>query len=398
MKRAALVAVACIAAGLCWLAIRWPTNRSLPSIVWVREFKEAGAVMAAPTVDGTRLYVTAVCDRGLTPGGAVHALDRRTGKTVWTFDDDGAMARSACPPRVVGERVYFGDGLHEAREAKYYCLEAGTGRKLWDFSAGGHVEGGALVSKDRIAFGAGDAGAYALDTDGRVLWHFAEPVHIDTSPAAIGDAVVVSSGVSRRSSLPGLFTFASATGAKLWEVRTDLPAWGGPVVTEGIVVCGLGHFRKAAGRPDNGAVLALDARDGRELWRLPMSAAVVSMPAADDRLVYAADVNGTVTAIELRTGHAVWTHSLNASVIAGLSLAGETLLVAERTGRVVGLRAADGHLDWEFDVAKRTQQPAVLTATPVAADDGTGRLILYLGCEIASGDRKAAVVYAVRLP
>lgn len=354
--------------------------------------------MAAPAVGGTRLYVAVVCDRGLKPGGAVHALDRATGETAWKFDNDGSMARTACPPRVAGGRVYVGEGLHEAREANLYCLDAGTGRKLWEFAAGGHVEGGTLIGNGQTAFGAGDAGAYALDADGRELWHFADPVHIDTAPAATNHAIVVSSGVSRRSSLPGIFALAPATGAKVWEARTDLPAWGGPIVVQGVVVCGLGHLRHAAGRPLNGAVLALDSRDGRVLWRTPTPAAVVSLPAADARRAYVADVNGTVTAIDMRTGRGAWSHSLNAPVIAGLTLAQGTLLAADKAGRVVGLRPADGQLLWEFDVAKRVQRPVVVTATPVTADSGGGRLILYLGCEVASGNGKTAVVYAVRVP
>jgi outer membrane protein assembly factor BamB len=399
MKRIAYTVAVCFAAaGIGWWATR-PTVLPTPEVLWVREFRKRGAVMAAPALDETRLYVAVVCDRGLDPGGAVHALDRATGKTVWTFDDDGAMARSACPPRVAGGRVYVGEGLHEAREAKFYCLDAGTRRKLWEFAAAGHIEGGALVENGRVVFGAGDAGAYALNVDGRMLWHFADPVHIDTAPATTGDAVVIGSGVSRRgSALPGLFALAPATGEKVWQVRTDLPAWGGPVVAGGVMVCGLGHYKHAPDQSNGGAVIALGTGSGRELWRTPTPAAVVAPPAIDGQRVYAADLRGNVAALDLATGRIVWHHARNETVIAGLTLTGETLLVADKAGRVVGLDTTTGDLLWEFDVARRAQLPAVVTAMPVAADDGTGRFIMYLGCEIVMEEGKAAVVYAVRLP
>lgn len=398
MKRmACALTVGLVAAAVWWYAPRAAPRHDL-QVLWVREFPERGAVLAAPAVDDSRLYVAIVRDRGLAAGGAVVALDRATGKTAWSFDDEGAMARTACPPRLTGGRVYVGEGLHEARRATFYCLDANAGHKLWEFAADGHIEGGAHVIDGRIVFGAGDAGAYALDTDGRLAWRFRDPVHIDTPPVAHGGIIVVSSGVSRRSALPGIFALDAASGEKRWQVRTDKSAWGGPVVADGVVACGLGHHKPGIEAGAGGAVLALDLADGRELWRTATPAAVVAMPATDGRHVFAADMLGDVTALDLRSGRVVWSRSLNAPVVAGLVVVGGTVVAADKSGRVVGLSATDGKELWEFDAAKRAQLPTVVTATPVTASDGAGRRIMYLGCEVDTGEGKAAVVYAVCLP
>lgn len=398
MKRTAIATViVLVATAGWWLTPRLGVQINL-DVVWIREFREPGAVLAAPAVDDARLFVSVVSDRGLLRRGAVHALDRTTGSIIWTFDDEGTMARSTCTPRLAGRRVYVGEGLHESQRAKLYSLDSESGRKIWEFAADGHIEGGALVGNGYVVFGAGDAGAYSLHMDGRLRWRFADPVHIDTAPVTNCDNVIVSSGVSRRSALPGIFALSAVTGEKLWQVRTELPAWGGPVVADGVVVCGLGHNKLDSDRSPGGAVLALDIASGRERWHTPMRAAVVAIPVVHAGYVFAADMKGDVTAFDLRTGRIKWVHSLTEPIVAGLALFGDTLIVADKAGRVVGLGNSDGRFRWEFDIAKRAQLPVQVTATPVVASDGVGRTVLYLGCEVDPNEGKSAVIFAVRLP
>ena len=58
----------------------------------------------------------------------VHALDRSTGKSVWTFL---TRARVESSPLVAGSRVFVG-----SNDGHFYSLDMGSGKKLWDFTAG----------------------------------------------------------------------------------------------------------------------------------------------------------------------------------------------------------------------------------------------------------------------
>src|SRR5262249_33728848 len=60
-------------------------------VVWTFEQVPPGAVLAAPVVDGERVYAAAIQDAGLDRYGAIYALDRQTGKVLWKFDGGGEM-------------------------------------------------------------------------------------------------------------------------------------------------------------------------------------------------------------------------------------------------------------------------------------------------------------------
>src|SRR5262245_60934685 len=71
-----------------------------PTVLWVFEAPRAGAIICTPCVDGDVVYSGVIRDAGFSPQGAVYALNRSSGKPIWTFDDDGNMAHMYSSPRV----------------------------------------------------------------------------------------------------------------------------------------------------------------------------------------------------------------------------------------------------------------------------------------------------------
>src|SRR5262249_49568075 len=99
-----------------FLLSRLPVSRSVPvesvAVAWAFEAQKRGAIISSPLVAGDRVYVAALHDTAFVNAGAVYCLDRRTGKRLWSFDDDGKMQHMYSSPCLAGDRLYLGEGMH----------------------------------------------------------------------------------------------------------------------------------------------------------------------------------------------------------------------------------------------------------------------------------------------
>ena len=79
------------------------------------------------------------------------------------------IGRRVSPPVVVGERIYAA----LVDEHRVVCLDAGSGRRLWDHATGGRIDSPPTYWKGRIIFGSADASVACLRaTDGALAWRF----------------------------------------------------------------------------------------------------------------------------------------------------------------------------------------------------------------------------------
>ncbi len=201
-RRLLLVFVGLALLGLA-VGIRLATDRARPSaggptVVWMFEQPQRGAILSAPVVTADCIYVAALRDNALSPSGVVYGLDRRDGTVRWTFDDAGSMLHTISTPCLADGRLYVGEGMHGNNVCKMYCLDAATGRKLWQFVTGGHIESSPSVADGAVYFGSGDDGIYCLDAaSGVKRWQFHGRWHVDVRPAVVGGRVYAGSGVSR---------------------------------------------------------------------------------------------------------------------------------------------------------------------------------------------------------
>ena len=171
----------------------------------------------------------------------------------WTFQPRHApQAAWGDPnPRPVGgwyglnerRRVHFDDAFHVAvvdgtayfgssADGKVYSLDAATGRVRWSVTTGGPVRLAPTVWRGKVYVGSDDGFVYCLRAgDGKELWKF----HGGLGPdKLLGSGKMVS----------------------LWPVRT------GVLIDDGVAYFGSGIF------PAEGvAMYAVDAEDGKLIWR-----------------------------------------------------------------------------------------------------------------------------------
>ena len=377
-----------------------PGNAQASKVLWTFEQVERGAIVSSPLVAGDRVYVAAIRDAGLATSGAVYCLNQDTGKIVWQFDDDWAMQQMYSSPCLADGRLYIGEGMHANHVCKFYCLDAASGQKQWQFVTAGHIESSPCVADGKVFFAAGDDGLYCLDAiTGAPRWHYEAPIHVDTSATVAGNRLYAGSGVSRLRKATKIFCLDADAGKVVWEEATDLPVWGSAAVSGGQVFFGLGNGRltRSAEPPEKpaGALLCVSADTGKTQWRYGVSDGVLARPAIDDEHVYFGARDGYCYCLERLQGRLCWTQNLGSPLVTNPALRDRRLYVVASGGRVSCLEADSGRSAWMFDVAAYSQTKPRLFSSPAVFSEPTverGRRI-YFGAELQTPLNSAAVLY-----
>lgn len=373
------------------------------SVVWTFEQVESGAIISTPVVTEDCIYVAAIRDNALNPSGVVYCLDRRRGTVRWTFDDEGTMKHTYSTPCLADGRLYVGEGMHGNDVCKMYCLDAATGRKLWEFITGGHIESSPCVVGGAVYFGSGDDGVYCLDAvSGKKRWQFKGEWHVDVRPAVADGRLYAGSGISRLNRTTEIFCLNASDLRPLWRTPTELPVWGSPVLAGNQVFFGTGTGRLtvSAEPPEKpaGALVCADAKTGQINWTCRVDDAVFSSPAVDTERVYFGARDGRCYCVDRRNGDKLWQQELGSPIVTRPALIENRLYIVASGGKVCCLEAGNGQPLWTFDLAKFTQtRPQLLSSPIVVETEEKGRhCLIYLGTELRRGDKSEAVLYCLR--
>ncbi|MCE2405456.1 MAG: PQQ-binding-like beta-propeller repeat protein [Dehalococcoidia bacterium] len=341
-------------------------------------------LLAAPTVDEERLYLT-------TQTGRILALDRGSGEVVWQYDTGHhAGFPATATPAVAGELV-----IAPVRPGRVVGLHRRTREVVWETDIRAPLMASPIVVEGSVYVGAGDEMLYALDAaTGRERWTFHVLDRI-TAPVAYADDAVV---VVNEESLVHIvdtntgrkrFVYDAGAGSLGRNIR------GGPAI----------HGELAYFHTQGGTVWAVDRRTitypferaiaywktnfflwgiTSELpvqkgtaWITGLGGTLMHGPATAHDTVYAATVEGRVWALDAGSGEVRWSTQPGAGISSGVTVAGDTVVLGTEDGRLLGLNAHTGEQQWDFGLGGK------ISSRPVAVD---GKLYL------ASEDGK---VYAV---
>src|SRR6202034_2278717 len=107
-------------------------------------------------------------------------------------------------------------------------------------------------------------------------------------------------------------------------IPVNLPAWGSPTVSRGLVYFGLGNgnFMESES-PSSGALLCLRADDeGEQVFRYDVPDGVLRRPTVDGPRVYFGCRDGLLYAVDHRSGKLWWKHGLGSAVVTTPAVAG----------------------------------------------------------------------------
>jgi outer membrane protein assembly factor BamB len=105
-----------------------------------------------------------------------------------------------------------------------------------------------------------------------------------------------------------------------------------------------------------GDVIALDAADGKERWRVRVGGEVLASPAVSDTVVVVRTVDGRLHGLSTADGRELWVNEQNVPrlTLRGTArpvIVGDAVLCGFDNGKVVSVLLSDGAVLWESQVA-----------------------------------------------
>lgn len=146
----------------------------------------------------------------------------------------------------------------------------------------------------------------------------------------------------------------TASGTRRWMRRAD--ACTAPRLADGVVIVGTSN-----------GVVALDADDGRQRWRVAASRPMcvpIAVGGDDGGLVYLTDLVRTVAGVAADDGRTVWRRRFDAGIAAPPGASSSAVVTGDAAGVLHLLDPADG------SIIARHALPAALLVPPVVHPDG----------------------------
>ncbi len=389
-------------------------------------WKSADHFIAAPVASGDRLFVSGLGGFNV-PALTCLDLDPRSAKrVVWTKGDPYLKLPAVSSPAVQGDKLIFGDGMHQTDGAILHCLLRDKGQMLWQLPLPGtlvHLEGSPTIVANRIYFGGGAAGVLCVDMnrvtlDGKetdlssirkvldkhraelqakyeedkkkdprfaippdedqlpkpapvLLWQQGKDKwHVDAPVAVIGDRVLAASAYLDKEKVGdrALFCLDAKTGAVVWRTPLAVNPWGGPSLSgDRVIVAGstIGYDTKML-KGAKGAIAAYRLTDGKELWKKLVPAGIVSCVALTKDLALATATDGKVRAFDLPTGERRWIYDAKTPCFAPVAVSAGVAYAGDLRGVLHAIQIADGLPKWKLDLAADpVKAPGMIYGGPV---------------------------------
>jgi outer membrane protein assembly factor BamB/tetratricopeptide (TPR) repeat protein len=241
---------------------------------------------------------------------------------------------------VSGGLAVMGETLYAAARDRLFALRLRSRPFIeWYQSLEGSIEGMAAAGDEMLYAGTSGHAVYAIrpaPADGRrIAWRYATGERLSGPPALSPDGKVLYVCTADRA----LHAVDAAAGTALWkrelpgECRSDLV----PVADGVIAACDDGTILRLRGGPEGG-----------EVWRLRGEADFVAVGAGEGA-VYAAASDQAVWAVDAAEGRVLWRRALPARVSGPLVRAADLVFAGGRNGRMYFLDAAGGALVGNFE-------------------------------------------------
>jgi outer membrane protein assembly factor BamB len=256
-------------------------------ILW--EYDVVNHVDDAVTVKDGLVYV---------PADSAWCLEAGTGQRVWAYKPPGVQKMNGTPAVVDGMACFT--AVTEYTQCLVCMLDAADGGVLWIRDLGTtYTTGSVTIWNGLVLVPTSGGPLYALDvSDGSTVWTNtdSEGGYWDTSPTVM-DGVIYIGGEDYC-----VHAIEASTGKLSWETSIGGRVESTPAVHDGRVFAGCAF-------PEAGTSMnALSMEDGEILWTVP--GAPHGSPAVADGLVFWGDYRtGLIHAADEATGESVWTYT-----------------------------------------------------------------------------------------
>ncbi len=181
-----------------------------------------------------------------------------------------------------------------------------------------------------------------------------------------------------------LVALDAGSGNEIWQVDTGLRLGSGVAAAEGLVVVGT----------LDGKLLAFDADDGKSRWTAALSSEALAAPVIAEGLVIARTVDGRAYGFDADDGSRKWVfdRSVPLLTLRGNSaplVVGERALLGYDNGKLVALDVDEGTADWEQTLASgegRSEIDRTVDIDGEIASDGTRAYVVAFGNGVMAVD------------
>jgi len=270
--------------------------------------------------------------------------------------NDGSMAWRF-PEKADPQKGYYstptltpdGQLLIAGYDHKLYSLNPkNNGQVNWTFQEPkNRLIGSPLATDEGIYQPSTDHQLYALDLKGAKRWTFSTQQPLWATPVANGNNLYQSSMDHF------LYAIRMADGSKVWATDLGGALPSGPTLSpEGILY--VGTLSKE--------MIAVNATNGRIVWRIPTTAGVWSSPALHEGILYFGDSGGKFYAIDTANGKVVWQNEPGGVITGSPALIENGVVFGTETGALIALDFS-GKTLWNQPINGK------LYSSPVAAGD-----------------------------
>ena len=312
--------------------------------VWHKALK--GGIYSTPVTDGKSLFIG-------DDVGVMYSLDKKTGKTNWTFNTGMRIVGS---PAVDAGVVVFGSANYNI-----YGLDAKTGKELWHVTTQQAVMGAATIHEGVAYIGGGDGKMYAIDIhSGKVKWAFDElKNYVLTRPLVYNNKLYFGTWDTH------FYALNLADGSLVWKWNNGK---GNPKLSPASVWPVAANGKVFITAPDR-YFTCLDAETGEQVWRTKEYKVRETVGMSEDgRTVYSKCMWDTVVAISTecygdkamrREGDEVREYVTRWAVNAGFGYEHNpamplekdgTLWVSTKNGLLLGMDAETGKVLWRHKI------------------------------------------------
>lgn len=240
----------------------------------------------------------------------------------------------------------------------------------WEAPLGGVVGSPALTAR-LVLVPVADGRLVFLDrTSGRPLHELRVGSALESSPALSAGRLYLGTDDGE------VVAVDLASGREVFRTKVGKLVRSSPLAADGRLLVGVVDGKAA------GAVVALDEKTGKLLWRRKL-AAVFSSPALAGSSVLVGSDDGSLYALALETGALVWSHPLGGRVRATPAVAGDIAVVGDFEGRLAAVRVADGTRVWMREVGQPVYSSACRAGTVCVVGCHDGQVY---GIALASGE------------
>lgn len=209
---------------------------------------------------------------------------------------------------------------------------------------------------------------YHLEANGplRIVWTREAGKGSDSSSRLTAPPIVAGGRIYVLDSEAHVFAFDAKSGAQVWD--KELSPQGGKSLTNILTFGLIGEDRsidptkgfgggiafddgKIFVSTGFGSVAALDASDGKELWKSDLGVPIVNAPVANGGRVFVSSEDNHFFALAESDGRTLWDHqgiSESASILESTSaaVAGEFVVVPYSSGELYAIRVQNGRVAW----------------------------------------------------